>query len=176
MKYCFLTFLLASLCHMSNAQRVFGLIFHQGRGEPMAQADVVFISESGKEFRTGTDKDGNFFFKKLRKGLYNVKVSGFAIADTILSGIAVNGDTSLTINYNVYCQYDRSAKNKNCPLCGREDSVVRIRYGLIGVRVPKEGHHNSGSQNQKEPDYFPGGCLITTCDPNWYCRRDGLQF
>ncbi len=78
--------------------------------------------------------------------------------------------------YSVYCKYDKSAKDKKCPLCGREDNVIPIRYGLIAVIVPKKGKHTLKNQNQVIEEFFAGGCVVTYCDPNWYCKKDHLKF
>lgn len=161
----------------ANAQRVSGMVYHQGRDEPMPGAKVSFLASSTVKYQTSTDREGRFLIKKLRVGRYSIKISGFGITDTVFNDVALYGDTSLTIVYSVYCKFDRSAKDKTCPTCGKDDMVIPIRYGLLLAGVQKINRSETSEIQKPETlDYFPGGCVISGCDPNWHCKRDGLDF
>ncbi|MET0637945.1 MAG: carboxypeptidase regulatory-like domain-containing protein [Chitinophagaceae bacterium] len=159
-----------------NAPRVSGLVIHQGRNEPMGGTKVTLLKSSGRIYQTVTKSDGKFKFKKIRSGMYSIKISGFGIADTVFKQVSVSGDTSMNLIYSVYCRFDKSAGDKRCPICRKDDTVIPIRYGLNGVTVPKVGQQALENQNQLKDEFFPGGCLVTSCDPNWYCKRDQLEF
>jgi hypothetical protein len=168
--------LLLSFGNVINAQRVYGLVFHQGRSEPMAGVTISLLYSSRAEYQTKTDSLGNFKFRKVQPGIYSIKISGFAIADTVFNQVSISRDTTINMLYSVYCKYDKSAKDKKCPLCGKDDNVIPVRYGLIGATVLKKGKHALKNQRQIIDEFFPGGCIVTPCDPSWYCKRDQYEF
>ena len=55
--------------------KIFDLGFDPRYSKPLKQIEVIAISESGKKFRTVTDEDGNFKYKKLPKGNYTINLS-----------------------------------------------------------------------------------------------------
>ena len=75
----------------------------------------------------------------------------------------------IEIPYSLTCKYDKSKNIKTCPICNKVDKVIPIVYGLI-VDVVKKG------EEAKKKAYKSGGCVITGCDPNWYCERDKYEF
>jgi hypothetical protein len=80
-----------------------------------------------------------------------------------------NNTISIKIPYSLTCKYDKSKDNKTCPICKKEDEVTPISYGL-GAETTKKG------EEKKEEKFKPGGCVVTDCDPNWFCKRDNLEF
>lgn len=114
---------------------------------------------------SATDKNGDFKICNISPGTYNLRVGFIGYGDTIISNIKITSDT--IINFKIVlppiCQYDKSFKNNTCPICHKKDSVVKIIYGLP-----------IGPINENK--YFYAGCIITDCDPNWYCKRDKNKF
>ncbi|MCK8482289.1 hypothetical protein [Psychroserpens algicola] len=80
-----------------------------------------------------------------------------------------NDTISLKIPYALTCKFDKSVNNKTCPTCKKEDEVIPISYGLIAEITKKD-------EEKKEKKYKSGGCVTGDCDPNWYCKRDNLEF
>ncbi len=76
---------------------------------------------------------------------------------------------SLKLPYALTCKYDKSKDNRTCPTCKKEDEVIPISYGL-NIDITKK------DEEKKEKKYKSGGCVVTDCDPNWYCKRDALDF
>lgn len=112
-----------------------------------------------------TDKNGQFSFNHLPVGTYDIKFEYITIKDSIITGVKIFKDsiTSLKINFhNPPCKYDNSIKNKKCPVCFKKNKVIPIRYGF--------------SPESKHKKVYPGGCIITICDPNWFCERDSTKF
>lgn len=117
------------------------------------------------EFDSYTDENGNFSFNNLPVGIYEINCKFIGIKDSTVSDIKVYTDstTKLKINFrNPYCEYDNSIKNKSCPVCHKKNKVIPIGYGF-----------SPGSRRKK---VYPGGCIITICDPNWFCERDSTKF
>jgi hypothetical protein len=72
--------------------------------------------------------------------------------------------------YSLTCKYDKSIENKTCPICKKQDEVIPISYGLISEESNKLLEGNNTNK------YKSGGCVVSDCDPNWFCQRDKLDF
>lgn len=55
----------------------------------------------------------------------------------------------------------QALNDKHCPICGSEQEVQPIAYGLI--RNPP-------------PNVHLGGCMVGPDSPRWYCQKDKLEF
>jgi len=72
----------------------------------------------------------------------------------------------LKIIFPKACIYNNHVLDNECPKCEMSDKVLPIKYGLL-------------RQNKADKpwiDYVPGGCMVTGCDPSWYCKRDDFRF
>ncbi len=78
--------------------------------------------------------------------------------------------TRMRITFPKDCSFNRHAINKTCPKCKKGDKVFSIFYGLP---VFDEKGNVPGRPPEK---YQPGGCMVSDCDPTWYCQRDKLEF
>jgi hypothetical protein len=56
---------------------------------------------------------------------------------------------------------------KKCPKCHKNDQVIHITYGEPTSEMMERA--NNG-------EVYIGGCLIYADNPNWYCKRDDLEF
>lgn len=54
-----------------------------------------------------------------------------------------------------------------CPVCGKNDMVIRIIYGL-----PSDSLFEEASKGKVEL----GGCIERPDNPSWYCKRDETKF
>lgn len=109
--------------------------------------------------------DGNYSFDSIQAGEYTLMAMQIGVGDTIIKNVIVdtNTITRLNIKLSPFCEFDAHRKNKTCPKCGKRKYVVPIVYGLpIG--------------DLDEERYYYAGCLITNCDPNWYCKKDKIKF
>jgi len=68
------------------------------------------------------------------------------------------------------CSYNRHVLNRTCPKCNKRDKVIPIKYGL---RVPL---YDKNGNIIDEGEYRPRGCVVSDCDPSWYCKRDKVEF
>jgi len=139
-----------------------GHVYDRREEKGLALANVWLLNT---KLGTVTDLKGNFKIDNIPNGIYDLKVSFIGYGDTTLKALKVSCDTLLKIRLELPppCKYDKHRKNKSCPVCGREDEVVPIIYGFpMG--------------EPDEQNYFYAGCAITSCDPNWYCKRDKHKF
>jgi 4-hydroxy-3-methylbut-2-en-1-yl diphosphate synthase IspG/GcpE len=58
-------------------------------------------------------------------------------------------------------------KAMKCPMCGKEDQVIPIQYGEPTAKAYEE---------EREGQLILGGCIVTGVSPDWYCKRDDLEF
>jgi hypothetical protein len=90
--------------------------------------------------------------------------------DTIFRDIKIVDNTLIKLNVHQFCKYDASINDKTCPICHKKDKVIPIRYGLpVSVNGENPMKHEGKT-------WKAGGCNISKCDPNWYCKRDRTEF
>ncbi|GAB1345848.1 hypothetical protein MASR1M29_16230 [Cloacibacterium normanense] len=119
---------------------------------------------SEKEYFSTSDMDGNFRFSNIENGDYQFTINN-EFYDKNIFLIKINGDTSLNIFVKKFCQYHEN-KTSVCPKCKSSEKVVPIFYGLTTLDFMKK--------NKKK--YHFAGCELSYCMPNWYCKRDRLEF
>ena len=119
---------------------------------------------SEKEYFSTSDMDGNFRFSNIENGDYQFTINN-EFYDKNLFLIKISGDTSLNIFVKKFCQYHEN-KTSVCPKCKSSKKVVPIFYGLTTLDFMKK--------NKKK--YHFAGCELSYCMPNWYCKRDRLEF
>ena len=128
---------------------------------PIASA-IVKLNPSGKTVMA--DINGNFRADSLLTGKYIVEIisTGYPVKSFIVD-IAKDSTSIINAELSVYCKYDASKNDMTCPVCHRRNKVIPIVYGLpVG--------------EMDTANYRYAGCETTYCDPNWYCKRDKLEF
>ena len=139
-----------------------GYVHDVNKEEPLILATVFIGSE-----KAVTDFDGHFNFSKVKSGRYRLKIIGNAQTDTLIATIEVKPDstTKLYFSYPYSCNY---IKSRNvCPVCSKTDEVIPIIYGEPTTESLKQAENGNAKI---------AGCLISNCDPNWYCKRDKKEF
>jgi hypothetical protein len=124
--------------------------------------------------KTITDDSGYFKLYNLPTGEFFLKVAYIGYGDTAFR-IGVSKDTSYVLDIHKPCKYDSSINDKTCPICHKQDMVVPIIYGEFVITKQTSGKK---SKRQDDPyiDFYPGGDVVTYCDPNWFCNRDKVKF
>ena len=153
-------FCLTSFCQTGT---IIGKVFDRKENTGLPGAPIIL--KGTKSFNAITDMQGNFKFDSIPVGTYDLKTSFVTYGDTTVKGINIFSDTILHIQLVLppYCIYDKHLKDKTCPICGKKNDVVPIVYGLpIG--------------KMDEDKYYYAGCLVTACQPNWYCKHCKYKF
>lgn len=155
------------------------LLEDENEHELVARKTIVSIEyDDGLIFQTAVDDSLNFAFENLPKGRIKITLNPRSPGKpiSIYERVKNNKTLNLNIDYSISCEYDKSIDNKVCPICQKEDKVIPIVYGLVmkeAIVIDKDG---KPFNKNKKRTYFPGGCIVTECDPNWYCERDKNQF
>ncbi len=159
-----LTILASSQFCFSQSGIIKGHVQNNNENEGLAFANV-FLDNTN--IKTNTDSNGDFIIDNIPAGIYDLKISFIGFQDTTLTSIKVSNDTiiDLYIDYPPHCKYKQD--DKTCPICKKKDKVIPIVYGLPGKRLLKKAEKGKVKL---------GGCIITGCDPKWYCKRDKKEF
>ena len=116
--------------------------------------------------------DGNFNFKfeNLRSGKYYVSFSvrNYPINRSYIFNLKEGEKINQDIELKPICAFQNSKEKTNCPVCKKIDKVIPISYGLSVSIVPKGKKENTNRKNK----VHEGGCVVSDCQPNWYCERD----
>jgi len=138
-----------------------GLVFDRWRGKGLAGANISLL---GTTKNYASDSVGNFKLDSIFFGLYRIKVSMVAYGDTTVT-VNVDGHVRTNVILPPPCEYEKRTNDRRCPKCHKVDKSIPIFYGLIVV-----------AKGQRLKEHYDGGCEISYCMPNWYCKRDKLKF
>lgn len=106
-------------------------------------------------------------FRNLEPGYYHAKLS-WNDQDTVYSDTVefkLGQFLQLHFDSNARCLYNHPSDY--FPVCseGHTDGIIPIIYGKIALR------------RSKEPDEFlAGGCMVSDCDPKYYCKWHKTKF
>jgi hypothetical protein len=167
----FIISLFLILHNVTLGQMLKGQIMNGKNSKPISWGTLILHSKDGKKEVGMADLNGNFSFPEIdTSNIIEITFSAPGYQDTTFKNISVKGNTTITLVYFNYCQYDASLKNKICPTCKAKDAVIPILYGLPIAQNGKAPAKDNGKK------YILAGCEITGCDPHWYCKRDKIRF
>lgn len=160
-------FLLVFILQAAFAQTgtIKGHIHDDLKNEALSFANLSIEKEN---IHAVTDLDGNFIIQHLAAGHYNIQIRYVGFPDSTITGIRVAADsvTQLNISYPPRCKYSINKKGI-CPVCHQKDQVIKIVYGYPS---------DKGVEAADQGKVMLGGCIISYCDPQWYCKRDKEKF
>jgi len=162
------TIILALLIKTCCAQYgvISGQIYDRKEKVGLAFASVSLKFNNG----TSTDIDGYFVIDGVPPGRHLLTVNYVGYSDTSLYvNVAANQTTNIYLQLPKPCIYDKNENDKTCPKCNKIDQVIPIVYGELVF--PDTIETNEWFEN-----IYSGGCIVTECDPNWYCKRDKTKF
>lgn len=126
----------------------------------------IDIIKDGKEFETFEVRE-SLGIKGLEQGCYKFILSGRGQPRSLTDSVVVQAGQKLKLNINLEgpCLYDHPADY--IPICPEHhtDNVIPIVYGLIAKR-----------RDSSDSTYFEGGCIVTDCDPKYYCKVHSIRF
>jgi hypothetical protein len=118
------------------------------------------------------NNEGKITYVDLQPGFYSVKVTGRGQPETIKDSLYVTQGQKLVLNIKIAgpCLYHHAANY--IPACPQNhtDSIIPIVYGLIA------GRGDTFIKNKKDEKVRYAGCVVTGCDPQYYCKLHDLEF
>lgn len=135
-------------------------------------AFIQLISDSVSLKSTQASNVGKMTYRSLTAGYYKIFVGGPGQLTEIKDSIRITNGQSLILNIKManLCLYDHP-KNY-VPTCPKNhtDSIIPIVYGLIAERG------NTYIKNMADEKVRYSGCLVTDCDPKFYCKLHKIEF
>jgi hypothetical protein len=110
---------------------------------------------------------GKLKFRNLETDYYSFLISGRGQLTVRTDSILVQKGQLLELNValNGPCLYDHPVdKIPACPK-NHTDNIIPIVYGLIGQTT-----------DSKDDEIHLGGCIMSDCDPKYYCKKHQIEF
>ncbi len=113
-----------------------------------------------------SDDVGKFKITNLEPGVYDLKLSYIGYNDHTAVGIVLEPNELLERIIYYPCPIGKSESDKVCPY-GHRSNIIPIKYGLPSLRMMRRAERGR---------IYLGGCIITECDPKWYCKKHKISF
>ncbi|MEP0211806.1 MAG: carboxypeptidase-like regulatory domain-containing protein [Cellulophaga sp.] len=123
---------------------------------------------SGTKIGAAADINGAFEIPKLKEGNYDLVVEAIGYGKDTIQNVIVNNNSKTKITLGLpagKCHVKTSSKK--CPIDGKTKNVIPILYGL-----PRE----KTIRKMKKGKVKLGGCEVTGCEPNWFCKEHKQEF
>lgn len=108
----------------------------------------------------------------LPAGNYTLHISGQGQPTTRRDSIVVKEGQPLILQFTINgpCLYDHP--KGYVPTCPRNhrDQIIPIVYGLVAT--PVKYYH----RDKKDMTVKYAGCVVTDCDPQYYCKEHDVEF
>ena len=134
--------------------------------------DSTYVILTSKNIYDSTklDVDFSFHFDNLLSDTFYISFSrrSYPYDSRYVIYLRNSENEKVNIDYSSTCPYDK-IKDGVCPICKMKDEVIPIHYGLITSKIEKD-------KKPSKRKYYPGGCVISDCQANWYCERDKKEF
>jgi hypothetical protein len=132
--------------------------------------ELTVILKHGDSVLTGAvpDQNGNFTLKEIPDGYYKIVIKRMGYRDDTKDTIKVEKDTTinLTFGYPPPCVFTYVKGHKPSCINGHMDHIIPIKYGLPTTKTMKKA---------KKGLVHLGGCMITDCDPQYYCTIHKIE-
>jgi len=188
MKKCkILYFLFISLSCLSQTGKLNGkLILKDPENYKKVSENTFIILKDGKRIDSvKVDDKLAFNFKKLSTDTLKIFVSpkGFPVNRYYIISLKENEIKNFEIPYSSVCPFSKNTGNI-CPVCKKNDKVLPIVYGFTmkikyrdknGNPINKYGKVISKEEDEKITSKS-GGCVVSDCQPNWFCELDQIDF
>ncbi|HAT64562.1 MAG TPA: hypothetical protein DCS66_08155 [Flavobacteriaceae bacterium] len=149
---------------MSQSAVIEGIIIPNNNSdiEKLSSISLYYNSKTPKLQTVLIETDLSFKFEYIETDTISLSIPGNR-EDYIFPSfyLSENDTIRLKLPYSYYCEYDISKNDKTCPICKKKNKVIPVEFGLF-INDPKKAYNM--------------GCLITDCEPNWYCKRDKITF
>jgi hypothetical protein len=158
-----LLFLLTGTVSFSQSGGLKGQILDNGQ-YPFAGLTIRVLDGDSVVTWTTTDGNGDYKVENIKAGLYSLSIQHLGFKERVIKDVSITADEirQFDINHPGPC----TESLKICPK-GHTDGLIPIIYGLPGKKLMKKAHKGQ---------IRLGGCIVTDCDPKWYCKTHEIEF
>lgn len=153
----------STTCFSQNGE-IEGKIISHFNSEIFPGASLIIL---GTNHSTQSDFYGNYSLKDIKAGKYDIEVEFVNFAKDTLQNIEITDGktTELVIKLPLDC-YPKN-KKRICPQGEHRNNIIQIIYGLPSEKQMKRA---------KKGKLKLGNCVVTGCEPNWYCKIHKTEF
>lgn len=169
-KYIAIAFLLLNLfaSYGQNKGKIIGKLILKDleNKESVIKNTYVILKSKTQIDSVKIDENLNFTFENLKSDTLRIFLSPRSYpVNKFFKFYLKDGEVkNLELPYSSTCPY---GKSNVCPICKKKDKVIPIVYGLIP---------QVNGKKPKTKKYKSGGCVVSDCQPNWFCQRDKTEF
>lgn len=135
-------------------------------------ATIQLLTDTNSFPTTNINNIGRITYGYIQPGRYKIIISGQGQTSVIKDNIWVGQGQKLVLNFKINgpCLYDHPAGY--IPTCPKKhtDSIIPIIYGLVAEKI------EWGTKKKKEIKARYAGCVVTDCDPQFYCKEHDIEF
>jgi hypothetical protein len=115
---------------------------------------------------TISDSTGHFEFNNIASGIFKLGISFVGYQPYNIPEIVVFNDSIINLEIKYPCPNGNKKSKKICPY-GHRNNIIPIEYGLPSMKRMKRAEKGKCDL---------GGCIVTECDPKWYCKEHKIRF
>ncbi len=135
-------------------------------------ATIQLLTDTNSIAAFDINNIGQVSYKGIKPGRYKLLISGRGQTSTIKDSIFVGQGQSLVLNFKINgpCLYDHPVGY--IPTCPKihTDNIIPIVYGLNATPG------DTFIKNKREMKVKYAGCVVTECDPKFYCKEHDIDF
>ncbi|WP_181309092.1 carboxypeptidase-like regulatory domain-containing protein [Rufibacter sp. XAAS-G3-1] len=130
---------------------------------------TIFLIKDSSEFKGAIPAtSGEFSIKEVPEGIYSLIIRQIGFRDAFTDNIVVSDGktTKLNLKYPPPCGFVYAKNTQVKCIGGHTDNIIPIVYGLPTKRT----------MNRAEKGLVRlAGCIISECDPQYYCKIHKLE-
>lgn len=138
-----------------------GHVFDRSNLTDFPAVNVKISQENKIIAQTETDFYGHFSVNELNFGTYQIKLEVLGYLPVIQNLNFTGNDSVVEFAFPEPCP-----ESSTCPI-DSSDKLIPIVYGFPGKKILKES---------KKGKVRLGGCVISICNPKWYCKKHDVSF
>lgn len=123
------------------------------------------VLQKGESTIKGTipDSSGYFALKDVPTGSYTLVIRQLGFRDAVTDSLVVSDGATITLNlpYPPPCKFIYEKGQKPKCIGGHTDGIIPIAYGLPTKKTMKKAEKGL---------VHLAGCIVTDCDPQYYCK------
>jgi hypothetical protein len=155
-------FIFTSLVAFTQKKQISGQIIKSGSLQ--YHYFIVSLKHAGSIIQEAVpDAEGRFTLNDVEKGFYNLIVKRPFREDYLADSLLVVTDNPVYLN--IYPCFQPKGEIPKC-VGGHTDQIIPIVYGRPIAET---------MTNAKEGLVRIGGCMVTGCDPNYYCTLHKIE-